>query len=521
MNLLLKHTRKEEAVGANKNLSLTAQASWIILAKTLAFAFSFALPLLLVRRLSREDFGLYKQVFLIIGTALYILPLGVGMSAYYFLPREVERKGQIIFNILLFNLAVGVIACLALFLYPDALAVIFNSHDMAEFAPLIGFTILLWAFASFLEIVAIAHEEPRLATVFIITSQLTKTALLLAAAIWYASVEALIYAAIVQGALQTAILLYYLHSRFAAFWRGFDRAMLREQLAYALPFGVASVFLYLQTVLDNYFVSYLFDPATFAIYAVGCFNLPLVGILSESVGSVTIPRVSHLQKHGRSREIIELIAGMMRKMAGVLFPLYVFLLITGREFITVLFTAQYLASWPIFAINLTLIPLRVVTSGYDPIIRAYAEHRYFLIKVRAILFVIFATGLWFGINRFGLMGAVVAMVTVNIIERLITAVKVRRILDMREDDLRLFGDLWKLAAASILAGVVTWVVRLMIPGARPVLVLAVCGISFAAVYLVSVLLFRIPKVNEREAIRRRLPFLNRSESVKRAADFLL
>jgi len=510
-----------EANGSNKSLSLTRQAIWIICAKTLAFVFSFALPLLLVRRLNREEFGLYKQVFLIVGTAIYILPLGVGMSAYYFLPRDWDRKGQIVFNILLFNTAVGLVAFLALLFYPNVLAIIFGGPDLVSYAPLIGLTILLWAVSSFLEIVAIAHEEPILATVFIVASQLTKTALLLAAAIFYASVESLIYAAIIQGVLQTIILLYYLRSRFKAFWRGFDRSILREQLAYALPFGVASVFLRFQTELDNYFVSNLFDPATFAIYAIGCFNLPLVSILSESVGSVTIPRVSQLQKDGRNREIIQLIASMMRKLAAVLFPLYVFLLITGREFITVLFTSEYLASWPIFAINLTLIPLRVVTSGYDPIIRAYAEHRYFLIKIRAILFVALASGLWFGITRFGLIGAITVAVTINVIERIITAIKVSRILDMKENDLRLFTDLGKLAVASAMAGIVTWLVRSLVPGAKPLVVLAVCGLAFIAAYLSSVLLFRILKLTEREAIRRRLPFLNRFGFVRRAADFLL
>lgn len=515
------HSKKDESVEVNgKTLSLTAQATWIIFAKTLAFFFGFILPLLLVRRLNREDFGLYKQVFLIVGTTLYLLPLGVGMSAYYFLPR-VERKGQIIFNVLLFNTFMGLAACLALFFYPHTLAAIFNSNDMVSYAPMIGVTILLWVVASFLEIAPIANQEPRLATVFIIASQLTKTALLLTAAILYASVEALIYAAIIQGALQIIILLYYLNSRFPGFWRSFNRATLREQLAYALPFGVAAVLFRFQFELDNYFVSYMFDPATFAIYAIGCFNLPLVGILSESVGSVTIPRVSQLQKDGRNREIIQLIASMMRKLAALLFPLYIFLLVTSREFITVLFTTEYLASWPIFAINLTLIPLRVVTSGYDPIIRAYAEHRYFLIKVRALLLAFLALCLWFGTQRFGLMGAIIAMVTVNIIERMITAVKVRRILDMRDGDLKLFGDLWKLAVASVLAGVVTWIVRSTLVGARPLFVLAVCGVSFTAAYMASVLLFKIPRVTEREAIRRRLPFLNRFDFVKRAADFLL
>ena len=51
-------------------LSLTVRALWLLVAKILAFALSIALPLLLVRRLSQQEFGLYKQAFLVVGTAL-------------------------------------------------------------------------------------------------------------------------------------------------------------------------------------------------------------------------------------------------------------------------------------------------------------------------------------------------------------------------------------------------------------------------------------------------------------------
>src|SRR5205085_6636537 len=82
--------------------SLTTRAAWLMLARTLAFALSFALPLLLVRRLSQTDLGLYRQVFLVVASATNILPLGFHMSAFYFLPRERERQGQIVLNITLF-----------------------------------------------------------------------------------------------------------------------------------------------------------------------------------------------------------------------------------------------------------------------------------------------------------------------------------------------------------------------------------------------------------------------------------
>jgi len=83
----------------SKKSSMTALVVWLMFAKSLAFIVSLALPLLLVRKLSQAEFGSYKQAFLVIGTAVAILPFGFGTSAFYFLPREdnPKTKNQIIF----------------------------------------------------------------------------------------------------------------------------------------------------------------------------------------------------------------------------------------------------------------------------------------------------------------------------------------------------------------------------------------------------------------------------------------
>ena len=111
------------------SLSLTARALWLLIAKILAFAFSIALPLLLVRRLSQEEFGLYKQAFLVVGSAITLLPLGFQMSAFYFLPREKDRQGQIVLNILLFHLVMASLGALVLLLFPRLLG---SASDCAE-----------------------------------------------------------------------------------------------------------------------------------------------------------------------------------------------------------------------------------------------------------------------------------------------------------------------------------------------------------------------------------------------------
>jgi O-antigen/teichoic acid export membrane protein/GT2 family glycosyltransferase/2-polyprenyl-3-methyl-5-hydroxy-6-metoxy-1,4-benzoquinol methylase len=496
--------------------SLTSRVALYMFAKTIAFALSFTLPLLLVRRLSQHEFGLYKQVFLIVGTAISILPLGVGMSAYYFLPRERERQGQIVFNILLFYFVMAGSICLAFAVRPQLISTIFNSSDLVGYSPLIGLVIFLWVIASFLEIAAIAHQEFRLATVFVVGSQFTKTLLLLSAAIFFSTVWGLIYAAIIQGMLQTLVLLFYLRSRFGAFWRSFEWAMMRKQLAYALPLGIAAVIIGVQSDIDNYFVANQFGAAAYAIYAIGCFQLPIIGIISDSVGSVMIPRVSYLQKFDRGREIIELTAKMMRKLSAAYFPLYVFIVIFGREFITVLFTSQYLASYPIFAINLTLIPLAILTSASDPVMRAYAEHRYFLLKARVALLVILITGLWLFSKQVGMVGTITMAVGMSFIERLVSMLKAGRILQFRLRDLRLFKDMGKLAVAAAAAGATAATVRSYLPGLRPLLILIVCGIVFSIVYLAIAFLSGALTRDERLMMRRQLAQLW-PLSAKRAA----
>lgn len=484
--------------------SLTARAAWVMAAKTLAFACAFALPLLLVRRLDQTEFGLYKQLFLLVDVAVSILPLGFGMSAFYFLPREPARQGQVILNILLFHLAVGLCVWLVFVLRPGLPAALLNSPELAALAPLAGLAILFWIISYTLETVALAHQEVRLATAFIVGSRLTKSLFLIAAALLRPDVRALVYAAIIQGALQTVALVLYLRSRFGAFWRGFEWGMLRAQLAYALPLGAAAVVFLLFGYLDNFFVSHRFDPATYAVYAVGCFNIPLVGILTEAVGQVMIPRVSYLQKQGSQREIAELAARMMRKLAFVFLPLYVLLLVVAREFIALLFTPRYLAAYPVFAINLTLIPLGILASACDPVMRAYAEHRFFLLRLRAALLLVFAGAVWCGVRYFGMVGAISAAVLVNLIERLATAQKVRRILGVGWSDLALFKDIGKLALAALGGGVATVLVRRFVAGAPPFWALVICGSIFSAAYLLLVFLFKVPSSSERAGLRHRL-----------------
>ena len=482
-----------------KSESLTWSVCWLTFAKTAGFAFSVALPLLLVRRMDQEQYGLYKQVFLVVTTAMVVLPMGFQMSAYYFLALKPERQRETVANIMFFHTAVGLFACLALICRPSLLCLVFNGPQLLPYAPWIGVAVLFWITGAFLETAPIANQEIHAASIIIVGIQITRALVFVGAAICWGSVRALIYAAILHGVIQTAVLLVYLKSRFSGFWRTFDPATLRSQLRYAIPLGSAGLLLIAETDFHSYFVARQFSPAIFAVYMVGTFQLPLIGLLQEAANSVLIARISVLQQRRETSEIIGLLARAARKLASVYFPLYAFLLVTGRELIQLLFTSQYAESWPLFAANLTLLPLNVLLL--DPLFRAYQSERLFLLRLRIGIVgaLMIALSLW--TRRLGLLGVISLVAAAGVAERVLAAIHFGRLLGVVRRDIFLLRDVGKLAFASLFAGFIAAACRPLLGGAPPLSIVALLAAIFAAVYLGFVHLLRVLAPDEQARIR--------------------
>ncbi len=514
-----------------KTQSLKEQSAWLLIAKLIAFAFSFALPLLIVRSLAQSSVGHYREAFQVITNAVILLPLGFSMSAFYFLARDTERRAAAILNILLFNFVVGGLAALTLFLFPTLIGDFFKTDELAKLGPTIGLVIWISIFSAFLETAALANSEVKTATYFIVFSSFSKTLLMGGAVLAFASVEAFIYAALIQSVIQTAILLYYLSSRFPGFWRNFDYSFFIEQAKYAIPFGLTSVLWVAENDIHNYFVGYKFSDVDFAIYSYGCFQLPLIGMLTESVSSVLIPRMNALQQAGDRDEMIRLTARAMQKLALVFFPLYVFLMITAGTFVTTLFTHDYDRSVPIFMVNLTILPFGILIT--DPIVRSFKELGRVFLVTRILVLTLLVTVLYSTLGQIGLVGIITAAVGAILLEKFIGEAMIVRQLGLGVQHLPLLKNVGKAAVISVAAGVLTYVVYATLHvyleglGAQFAfeifsspktstlsfigggLVLLISGLVFAPVYLLGANFWGLIEESEKETVvkivRRFLP----------------
>jgi O-antigen/teichoic acid export membrane protein len=458
-----------------------SRAAWLTTANSIAFGLSFVAPLLLVRMLSQTEFGLYKQVFQILMTAISALNLQVASTAYYFMPRAPEKKLQVTVNVLAFYGAVGALVAALFILYPECSLLVFESAELPAYMPMLGVTILLWLVSSNLEVIPFALGDVRTSSIFIVIAQLTKSALTISAALAFHSVRAMIWAAAIQGVLQILFMFAYIRRRFESLHGAFDWALFKAQIGNALPYGLGSFTQVAQADLHNFVVSRFFPPAGFAVYSVGLFQLPLLGLLTTSFGSALIPEVSQLAAEGNQRAIIPIWLNAVRKLALVIVPACALMFVLRYEIITLLFTSAYIEAAPLFGIYLfsALLPMTLTGSP----LRAHEEFKFFRLKLHLALLPVTFGALYVGIHAAGLIGAVVALVALQTLEAAIVLTAVGRRLGFVATDLRLLTPALKTALAAAAAALASFAMKLTLDHSHTLVKILICAAVFGAVYV--------------------------------------
>jgi O-antigen/teichoic acid export membrane protein len=469
--------------------SASSQVFWFAAAKTIAFILATVFPLLLVRLISQTEFGLYKQAFLVLTTAMRVLLMGFSLSAFYFFPRMPGREGPVAANIVAFHFVTGLAAWMLLAFKPDLLGSLFNNAGLIPYGPLIGFVLFVWVFSSFLEYAPAARGDTRISTRLIVGMHLARTVLMVSATLIAPSVESLLWAAGAQAALQSLVLMGYLNYRFPGFLRQFSTTMLRQQFAYVLPMVAAYWIVVLSGDIPQFIVAAYFDPAAYALYAVGTFSLPLLSVLQESVGMVMIPLISKLHHEGRFAQIVAVQVAAMRKMAGITLPCYFCLLVLAEPFIVLLYGPTYRSSSGIFAVNLLLLPLMIAI--YDPLVRVYTETQRYLVMLRAVLLVFLFVGVWAAASTGNMMAVIYPVVAAAALERLGIGYKLARTLGLTWRDKGLFADIGRFAVAAIAAALPAWALRTTMSAYHPGIVLALCSAVYGITYVAAVLALQI------------------------------
>ncbi len=475
--------------------TLTGKMFILSVANVISMGANLVTPFVLVRILSQKDYGVWGMLFLLISTTHGLINFNVSKSASFFIPRKEMTPGQVLAGILVFNMVVGLIVFLLMWLWPAPLIWIFKSESIAALLPLAGLTLLIWNFSRAMAVTPIALGQSAVSAAYIAITDSVKSIFILLPTLFSHSLSAVIKGFLAWSCGRAVLAGIYFFKVLKIRLTDFRWSSLKRMLNYSLPFGIASIVVTLSTKYHHFLVAHFFDETTFAIYRVGVFQLPFIILILESALDIITPEVARLQSKGDHEEVIRLSARVCVKLSALFLPVFLFMFIMTEEFITVFFTKNYLQSAPILRVS--LFEILLVLMVFDPITRAYEELKYFQLKLYSgglILLVLIGKPV---IQTFGPVGAVGLTLLIYFVNKLITFYRLRQVLHLQWRHATHLKELMYLLRGCVCAGLVAVAIKLAFPAfiaarhnqyssAFQFMALTISGIAFVLFYALAV-----------------------------------
>ncbi len=400
--------------GSTSRLSLSEKTLLLVTQRTLSRFLGILTTAMLVRLFSEELYGTYRQLTMIGSMCLVFCGFALPGSLMYFIPNAVtvaEKRRYTGQTILLLGIA-GALTLLALVAGAEWLSVRFQNPYLAStlrvYALWIGFSVAAQYF------VQLMYALERIGPAIVYNLFGTQIAqLVLLGAAFYFRLDLLPYLWCLVGLEVTkAIVAFIVSWRYleGLTWRP-SRATLGQQLRYSAPLAVAQAVNRLSYDIDLLIVSSTYAMQEFAFYAVGAFELPLVSILRKTSSTISKPRLVALYREQRVDEVMALFREVVRKIAVLALPCFVFLFMMSESFIRLLYTDTYLPSVPIFRVYLLMIPLSC--AAFNILIQTTGRTR--PVMVLSLVYIVMSIPLNIVfIHWFGLIGPAIATVLCKI-----------------------------------------------------------------------------------------------------------
>jgi O-antigen/teichoic acid export membrane protein len=450
--------------------------------RTIAFAVTFFVPAVLARIFSQTEFGTYKQFYLITYTLYGLGQLGLAECLFYFLPADPGNAGRYAVNSLVMLGVIGVMFSAGILVNSSTIAVLLSNPHLDDYLPLASFTVVLMLMGTVLEITMICRKRFKLATYTYASSDILRAAFLIVPGLLTRNLRWTLIGSIVFCLLRVITILGYFRTEFRDSLK-FDRELLKNQIHYALPFFMSVIVQIVQQNYHQYAVSFHFDAATFAIYSVGCLQIPLVDFLSTPAANVMMVQMGEHLREDRRHRLLAVWHDTTRKLSFVFFPLVALLIVSASPLITLLFTKAYAASVPIFMVwSLSVLFAAFQTDG---VLRVFAENRWlFFQNIVRLVFTLLLMG-WF-LSAFQLMGAVFVTLLGISISKALALIRTKRLLQATISEMLPWKHIGSTALVCMVAALPAAFLnaKLELP---PLLLLPISGMTFAIAYITLVL----------------------------------
>lgn len=474
---------------------LTTQAGLLTGSRALGQVFNALAGIFVVRALSQFDYGTFRQLILLYTTILLVGDAGYSQTLFQFIPERREQARKFIGQALLMTLGMALVWTAGLVLMAAPLERFFGNKDLVEQMLLLAVYMGLSLLAKSPETALINLERVGGLAGNTAFFEGLKFALTLGVLYRGGGIAWLLRVMALSAALKLIHLLWILRDSIS-----FSLAdASAEQFRYAMVLWVPCLLSILGTYAHQYIVGHYFNPAEYAVYAVACFQVPLIAVLSNSVAEVLLVRATEYHVQNRREDLIQLWLSAHRKAQLILLPVTLACVALAGPLITTLFTARYTSSVPLFIVMVLGLSLNGIFQ--DGLLRAYRAMRAyaFFSVLRVVLALVLGV---LGVRWMGLWGAALSTLATLVILNAAQLWKVAQLLDVPFSRVLPWKDLGKIGLAGCACAILGAAAARLFTWAPAAL--AAGGAVFGVAYLILAFRTGLVSAAETQALREQL-----------------
>lgn len=352
-------------------LRLTTQAGLLASSRAAGQVANALVGVVVVRFLTQNDFGTFRQIYLLYATLLVLTDLGLCESLYYFLPRQPRKSVTILRRAILATGALQIAAGMALMGFAAQIGRFFNNPQLASFMGLFSLALGLNVMTRQWDVQLIALQKIPLAAAVSGGFEVLKVLFLFVAVMLVPDVHSLLWAMVAAAALKFLAYGVYLAKEQGLFTVAAPGNGAAEHFGYALALGGPAILNIAATQAHQFIVGYSFLPVEYAVYSVACFQVPFIGVLATSIIEVMLVRITSSRAQEHYDEVRQVWNSACTKAMMIFMPMAVGLAVLSTPLISLLFTRRYADAAPLFSILMIALPLQALFT--DNVLRAYGE----------------------------------------------------------------------------------------------------------------------------------------------------
>jgi len=478
----------------------------VMFSQGLSQATTIVLGIILVRLISQQDLGTYRQVLLVYGFLAGIIAVNLDSSLYYFLPkygRESHRR--ILLQTLLLSFFFAGIIAAVMFLGASSIARIMNNPELASLLKIFFLYPFLERVIAIIPSYLISTDRAIRAGFYTVVSTVGRiSAVVIAVLLGYETTGIFWAIILVTAILAIAGVIDIVRLIAPGEWK-IDVNLVRMQFQYIWPLWITSTLGIVSVQLDKLLISIFFDPKVYAVYSCGAMELPVVALITSSVSTAMMPNLVVLGEQGKFKDALHLWHEGIRKCSLIIFPCFAFFIFISRDFMVCLYGSDYaMAAWP-FRIYLFCLPIRIAV--YATLFRAFGMTSVIAISagISLVTNVVFSLGLaWLGKGTFlSYIGPSAGMTIANFALVGYCLIQLCRIAGVNFLQVMRWKELGFLLGLSVLCGLLMFSIPL--PAVPLVVKIVVQALIFISLLMGMVHVTKILKEDEMELLR--MPFL--------------